>query len=342
MADSPTALSQGNGQVFARPVCLTEALAGAALRRLLLGSVFLVSVSWTPAFGAGTGTAHSAPRLKGTSNGRSQAYLGIEFRDLPPEGSTSTPHLIHGVEILKVDHDGPAGKAGLQSHDILVGLNGQAILNAEVLRRLIHDAGAGVQVNLNVIRGGRALLLNAQLATRDEVARSAMARLAASNPPSSPAPVLQPVPVLDEEDNSGNGETYPPESAATASPAAAGPIHSQSFIGSMLHSGPITGAVLDAMEPQLASFFGVSQDTGLLVHSVVPGSAAAQAGLRAGDVVLRADFVTLRSQADWTKHVHAAKGHPITLAVLRDRREMTLTLQPELKRHSMLEWPALF
>lgn len=308
----------------------------------VIGSLPLLALFAAPLSATELRAAHGAPRLKGSTNGRSQGYLGIEFRDLPADGSTLMPRSIRGVEVIKVDHDGPAGKAGLQPHDVLVGLNGQTISSAEALRRMIHDSGAGVQVALNVIRGGRTLMLNAQLATRDEVARAAMARLAASNQPASSAPVSQSAPAIEDSDSSGAGDAYPPEDSPSPSPSIAGPMHSQSFIGSMLHSGPITGAVLDAMEPQLASFFGAPQGMGLLVHSVVPGSAAAQAGLHAGDVVLRADFISLRSQADWTKHIHAAKGHPITLAVLRDHREISVILQPDLKRHSMLEWPSLF
>ena len=290
-------------------------------------------------------TAHPSPALHGSTNGRSQGYLGIEFHDAAEELTAGLkPRGAHGVEIVMVDHDGPAGKAGLRAHDLLVGLNGQPIASAEALRRLIHDAGAGGQVSLSVLRNGRPLTLNVQLAARDEVAREAMARLAASTLATSPASLTQPAPPASEGADTGFAERYPAEETPSVTPTTSngGSLHAQGFIGSMLHSGPVTGAVLDAMEPQLASYFGAPQGTGLLVHSVVPGSPAAEAGLHAGDIVLRADFAVLRSPTDWTRHVHAAKGHAITLAVLRDRHELTLTLQPEPKHHSLVEWPTLF
>ena len=240
-----------------------------------------------------------------------------------------------------VDHDGPAGQAGLRPHDIITSLNGQAIASAEALRRMIHDAGAGVQVALSVVRSGHPMTLSAQLADRDQVARAAMARLAAS---AVPAPVA-PAPVVAESESSGFVESYSVEAAPTAAsdpPPPAGPVHGQGFLSSMLHSGSTIGLMLDVMEPQLASYFGAPQGTGLLVQSVTPGSAAAQAGLRAGDILLRADMLALHTQADWTKRLHASKGRPLTLSILRDRREMTVTLQTDLKHHSLLEWPSLF
>ncbi len=281
------------------------------------------------------------PSLHGSTNGRAPGYLGIEFHDAPASSASPLPATspVRGVEVVMVDHDGPAGKAGLRPHDIIFSLNGQVIASAEALRRMIHDAGAGVQIALNVVRNGRSMTLNAQLADRDEVARAAMARLVARN---TAPPELQPNPAADGDLPLTDPPDSPPTSASSPAAPTFMPPHSQGFLSSMLHTGNSMGLVLDAMEPQLASYFGAPQGLGLLVQSVAPGGLAAQAGLRAGDVVLRADMYSLHSQADWTKRLHAAKGSPVTLSILRERRELTLSLQTDAKHHSLLEWPELF
>lgn len=281
----------------------------------------------------------SAHGLRGSANGHAPGYLGIEFHDLQDD-QIKPLHLPsgRGVEVVMVDHDGPAGKAGLHAHDVIVSLNGQALAGAEALRRMIHDAGAGVQIVLGVLRSGHTMTLTAQLGTREEVARAAMAHLAASDPP-PPPPTNGPAifGLVSAPETEASAPAPPPVAAALAAPATPPP--GSGFIGHIVHGSIYTGAVLDTMEPQLAGFFGAPQGTGLLVHSVLPGSPAATAGLRAGDVVVRADMYMLRNTTDWAKRLHAAKGRPITLSVLRDRREVTLTLQQELKHHSMLEWP---
>ena len=286
-------------------------------------------------------SGHGHTGLRGTANGHAQGYLGIEFHDIP-EDQVQALHLNNsrGVEVSMVDHDGPAGQAGLRPHDIIVSLNGQAIAGAETLRRMIHDAGAGMQIALTVIRGGHPVTLTAKLANRDAVDRAAMAHLAANDtpPPSAASGTM----VFGLVEASPTAEPAPDPAEAPAPTAPATPPPGSGFIGHIVHGSIYTGAVLDTMEPQLAGFFGAPQGTGLLVHSVSPGSPAANAGLRAGDVVVRADLYTMRNTADWTKRLHAAKGKPITLSVLRDRRELTLTLQQDFKHHSMVEWPTLF
>ncbi len=286
----------------------------------------------------------SGAGLRGAVNGRAPGYLGIEFHDMTDDQIKPLRLASgRGVEVMMVDHDGPAGKAGLRAHDIIVSLNGQVLAGAEALRRMIHDAGAGVQIALSVVRGGHLVTVNAQLADRVDVDRAAAARLAAVDTPEAPHGVSPAVVAFGFADPPAADAVAAPADVTPPAPSApATPAPGSGFIGHIVHGSIYTGAVLDAMEPQLAGYFGAPLGTGLLVHSVSPGSPAAVAGLRAGDILLRADFYTLRNTADWTKRLHAAKGRPISLSILREKRELTLSLQQDLKHHSMLELPALF
>lgn len=256
---------------------------------------------------------------------RPPGYLGIEFHDLTNEQAAAL-HLRdrRGVEVLLVDHDGPAASAGLKPHDLITGLNGHIVASGEALHRMIHDAGAGVEVRLSVFRNGNPITIRTKLANREDVERKAWARVTQGPPPPPQGAVIE-----------GYSESYTIGSAPAppaATPHAAPPAHSQGFLENMLH-GPFTGLALEAMQPQLADFFGAPKGQGLLVESVDSGSPAATVGVEAGDVILRADGQPMHSTSDWSKHLHASKGKPMSLDLLRNHQPVTLMLQPDTKKH---------
>lgn len=266
----------------------------------------------------------SVPRMAAVSGGhgvqKPPGYLGIEFHDLTRDQAAAM-HLRdpRGVEVLLVDHDGPAAEAGLRPHDLITGLNGHIVASGEALRRMIREAGAGVQVRLSVFRNGSPITIHAKLANQVDVERQAWARVA-----DAPAPSADAIVITGSVDGFAMGPPPVPPVATTP--------HTQGFIGSILH-GPFTGIEVQVMSAQLAGYFGCPKGQGLLVQSVAGGSPAAAAGVHAGDVILRADSRPMRTTSDWSKYLHASKGKPMELGVLRDHHEMTFTLQPDSRKH---------
>ncbi len=66
-----------------------------------------------------------------------------------------------------------------------------------------------------------------------------------------------------------------------------------------------------------------------LAQSVAPGSAASDAGLRAGDLVLAVDGTPVTAFRELQEIVVASEGRPLALEVWRDGRTMTLELAPK-------------
>jgi S1-C subfamily serine protease len=96
-------------------------------------------------------------------------------------------------------------------------------------------------------------------------------------------------------------------------------------------AGPRLGVTVQELTPQLAEYFGATD--GVLVAAVAEGSAAARAGIRAGDVITEIDAEAVRSRADVVRRLSRASGE-VTLGIVRDKRSTTLkaTIEPEGRR----------
>jgi serine protease Do len=275
----------------------------------------------------------------GAASARAQGYLGINMRDIGDDEIAGLKlKESRGAEVTHVDHDGPAGKAGLREHDVILQMNGQIIEGEDQLRRLLRETPAGRTVVLILSRDGQQQTVTTQLANKQEVERQAWEQRFRVPDPSEGAGVA-----------SGSEASSTSTIATPSAPSSGSSVKGQSFFspGGVVRSGhtlmgalstgsSYTGAMVETLGPQLAEFFGTN-GVGVLIHSVDANSPAATAGLRAGDVVVRANSVTLTTTGDWTKLVRENRGKAMPVVVLRDKKEQTLTLTLDGKKRSSVE-----
>jgi hypothetical protein len=108
------------------------------------------------------------------------------------------------------------------------------------------------------------------------------------------------------------------------------------FFGSSLN----VGALVEPLTSQMAEYLGVP--SGLMIKQVARKSEAATAGLKAFDVILKVGPEAITTLADWDRSLRANQGKPVPVTILRDRKQQTLTLQVDSKRHSELEMEEIF
>ncbi|MDE1178516.1 MAG: PDZ domain-containing protein [Edaphobacter sp.] len=290
-----------------------------------LGAVaFTAGVLFAGGFAlAGTMTRGVAHASSSKSN---QGYLGVDIRDVSDDQAAQlkAQGQQRGAEVIGMDHDGPACKSGMLVHDIILQMNGQAVEGGDQLRRMLRDAPAGKQVTFLLSRDGQQRTISAQMANREVVEREAWENhYTVPEPDSSPAFVPR----------RGNSFLH-----GDSSSSGSGIFKEHSFLGSsMIVSSAYTGAKLEVMGPQLAEFFGTQGSAGLLVREVAANSPAADAGFKAGDVVVRVNQQQVVNGSDWSKTIHENRGKQVNVVILREKKEQTLTLIPDAKKRSSLE-----
>jgi len=254
----------------------------------------------------------------------SQGYLGIDMRDVSEDQLASLKlKEARGAEITNLDHDGPACKAGMRMHDVILQMNGQVVETEEQLRRMLKDVPVGRSVSFVISRDGQTQTMTMQTADRKMVGLQAWEQHYSVPAPGGPSGVVV------------RGNSFLDSKSANATVT---PKEHRDLLGTetIILSSSFTGAKLEVMGPQLAEFFGATGGGGLLVRSVDGNSPAEEAGMKAGDVVVKINSISVANGTDWTKTVHDNKGKPVPVVVLRDKQERTLTLTPDGKKRSSL------
>ena len=91
---------------------------------------------------------------------------------------------------------------------------------------------------------------------------------------------------------------------------------------------PFAGAEFTPLHSDLCDVLGVKPE-GVFVTNVVEGSAARNAGLRGGDIILRADSIKVTDPTDLVRAIKSANesDHAIVLQIMRKHKLQALTLR---------------
>ncbi len=92
-------------------------------------------------------------------------------------------------------------------------------------------------------------------------------------------------------------------------------------------SRPFMGISFQAITPDIASAYRLPAQWGVYVQKVVPGSPADAAGLKADDIITSINDVKMDETHDYLNLLYTYKpGDQVTLGILRDGKEMTLSI----------------
>ena len=218
-----------------------------------------------------------------------------------------------GVRIDEVNADSPAQKAGLKEGDIVVEFDGERVRSARQFTRLVQETPDGRPVKIAVMRNGQKQVLDAtpeagrmtwNFGIDSDRLKEEIERGLREYPRAFP---VEPPQFDFRYDDRG------PRRFEYRLPEMVMP-----YMGGRAR----LGVSVQSLTPELEEYFG-AKNGGVLVSSVAPDSAAAKAGVKAGDVIATINGRGVNDTGDLMQELRELSGE-VTLGVVRDRKEITL------------------
>jgi serine protease Do len=238
------------------------------------------------------------------------AHLGVTLEDRERPGAV----------VKDVRPDTPAAKAGLQAGDVIVRYQGERVEGAAALARMVRETPAGRSVEIEVERNGSTQTLSATLERGGAMHHWAEGLRDLEDldvelpdhieiPDMSAMPPVPPVPPVppghDGEQAEGFRRLFREYGGARK-----------------------LGIQYQEISGQLAQYFKLGDERGVLVSEVEPDGPAARGGLRAGDVILKFNGSPVTDSRSLREQVRKAEaGSEATLSVSRDGRSLDLKVK---------------
>jgi serine protease Do len=235
--------------------------------------------------------------------GGGASWIGVQVRDVADADVTADklPGAA-GVVVEDVTADSPAATAGIKDGDVIVEFDGERVRSTRQFARLVQETPAGRKVQASVIRDGQRVPISVEPKPTTVSAFTyrlpdVMARITPPRPPLPP----------------------PPPNVRPGSPDLR-----QFFFEEFGGRGTARlGIIATDLQPQLADYFGAK--AGVLVGSVTANSAAAKAGLHAGDVITTLNGQDVKSPSELRERISDLDDNAdVTIGIVRDKKPMTL------------------
>lgn len=238
------------------------------------------------------------------------SYLGVYGEDINKDNMTRYGmREARGVGITQVAKDSPAEKAGLRKDDVIVKFEGENVTSTRKLNRLVSEVAPDQTARLVISRGGGEQEVSVVVGKRKNQFHTAEG--------------WQDFGQLKGFDRFKELEkTMPPGNVWRweGEPGKDGMFYAY---GGRRRIGINT----TELTKQLAEYFGVTD--GVLVSSVNDDSPAAKAGIKAGDVITAIDGEQVESSGDLSRAINKKKDGDVTLTVVRNKSQRTVTVTPK-------------
>jgi serine protease Do len=241
-------------------------------------------------------------------------YLGVQTEEISRENLAKYAlREAKGVGVESVVDGSPAQAAGLQKGDVIVKVNGDEVTSARKLTRLVNEISPDHQARLTVVRGGSEREITVTVGKRPGV-RWGEGSFQWSGPVGKfEMPVIPDMPNLQNLPRVG-AMPFPPGSPDMPMTWSFG-------------SRRQIGVGVTPLTKQLAGHFGV--ESGVLVNNVREDSAAAKAGIKAGDIITEVDGKVVKSDRDLIRAIGEKKDGSVMLMIVRDGDRRTVIVTPE-------------
>jgi S1-C subfamily serine protease len=221
--------------------------------------------------------------------------------------------------VTSVDSGSPAAKAGVLPGDVLLTFNSHDMRGGTMeLRRWLN---VGAPFVLKIRRNDATRIIQGTLARRPDDWEERMI-------------VELSMPKVMEQQRGSAGRAPMQRATVIRSRMPAPEPLPQVLLPALGYGGgiyPFAGAEFTALNADLSEALGMKPE-GVFVTNVTEGSAARTAGLRGGDVIIKADTIKVDNPIDLVRAIRnadmrSATNHAIDLQVIRKHKPLTLTLR---------------